>query len=138
MTHTTVKKNREFLHLTIQKLRITLLIYDFNRYFQPWYYPSYHYHHMLDPVLSPSTELAGFRMVIVFTAPRHFVRSHISSSPVYFSSSHSLIAFSTFVLVFLFLYYRSLQILNRSLSHSHLLTQNMTLPLHTTCFNHPI
>ena len=27
------------------------------------------YHHMLDPVLP--TELAGFRMVIVFTTPRH-------------------------------------------------------------------
>ena len=33
---------------------------------------------MLDPVLSPSTELAGFGMVIVFTTPRHFVRLHAS------------------------------------------------------------
>ena len=33
----------------------------------------FHHHHKLDPILSPSTELAGFRMVIVFTTPRHFV-----------------------------------------------------------------
>ena len=36
-------------------------------------------YHMLDPVFSLSTEWAGFCMVIVFTIPRHFVRSHASS-----------------------------------------------------------
>ena len=46
---------------------------------------------MLDPVFSPSTELAGFRMVIVFTIPRHFVRSHASSFP----SPFFFISFST-------------------------------------------
>ena len=44
----------------------------------------HHLHHMLDPIFSPSTELAGFRMVIVFTIPRHFVRSHASSFPSQF------------------------------------------------------
>ena len=40
----------------------------------------------LDPVLSLSMELAGFRMVIVFTTPCHFVRSHASlfTSPFFF------------------------------------------------------
>ena len=33
----------------------------------------YHHHHMLNPVLSPSTQLAEFLEVIVFTTPRHFV-----------------------------------------------------------------
>ena len=51
---------------------------------------NYH-HHMLDPVLSTSTELAGLRIVIVFTTPRHFVRSHASS----FTSSFFFISFST-------------------------------------------
>ena len=46
---------------------------------------------MLDPVLSPSMELARFHMVIVFTKPRHFVRSHASS----FTSPFFFIAFST-------------------------------------------
>ena len=49
------------------------------------------HHHMLDPVLSPSTELAGFRMVIVFTTPCHFVRSLASSFP----SPFFVISFST-------------------------------------------
>ena len=49
-------------------------------------------YHMLDPVFSPSTELAGFRMVIVFTIPRHFVRSHASSFP----SPFFFISFSTY------------------------------------------
>ena len=48
-------------------------------------------YHMLDPVFSPSTELAGFRMVIVFTISRHFVRSHASSFP----SPFFFISFST-------------------------------------------
>ena len=43
-------------------------------------------------------------------------------SPLHFSSSHSLPAFSTFVSVFLFLYYHSLQISKPSLSHFHLLS----------------
>ena len=46
---------------------------------------------MLDPILSPSTELAGLHMVIVFTTPRHFVRSHASSFP----SPFFFISFST-------------------------------------------
>ena len=41
-------------------------------------------------------------------------------SPVHFSSSHSPLAFSTFVSVFL--YHRLLQILKPMLSHSHLLS----------------
>ena len=45
-----------------------------------------------------------------------------SLSPVHFSSSHSRLAFSTFVLVFLFLYYLSLQISKPSLLHFHLLS----------------
>ena len=49
------------------------------------------HHHMLDPVLFPLTELAGFYMVIVFTTPRHFVRSHASS----FTSPFFFISFST-------------------------------------------
>ena len=77
---------------------------------------------MLDLVLSPSTELTGFRLVIVFTTPRHFVRSYASSSPVHFSSSHSLLSFSTFVLVFL--YYRSLQVSKPSLSHFYLSSEH--------------
>ena len=51
----------------------------------------FHHHFMLDPVLSLLTELAGFRMVIVFTTPRHFVRSHASS----FTSPFFFISFST-------------------------------------------
>ena len=43
-------------------------------------------------------------------------------SPVHFSSSHSLPAFSTFISIFLFLYYHSLQISKPSLSHFHLLS----------------
>ena len=39
----------------------------------------HHHYHMLDLALFPSTELAGFRMVIVFTTPRRFVRSHAFS-----------------------------------------------------------
>ena len=46
---------------------------------------------MLDPVLSLSTELAGFRAVIFFTTPRHFVRSYASSFP----SPFFFISFST-------------------------------------------
>ena len=38
------------------------------------------HHLILDPVLSPSTELTGFRMVIVFTTPRHFDLSHVSGA----------------------------------------------------------
>ena len=41
--------------------------------------------------------------------------------PVYFSSSHSLLAYSAFVSVFLFFYYRPLQISKLSLSYFHLL-----------------
>ena len=48
-------------------------------------------YHMLDPIISPSTELTEFRMVIVFTIPRHFVRSHASSFP----SPFFFISFST-------------------------------------------
>ena len=48
-------------------------------------------YHMLNAVFSPSTELARFRLVIVFTIPRHFVRSHASS----FSSPFFFISFST-------------------------------------------
>ena len=36
-----------------------------------------YHHHMLGSVLSPSTELAGFCMVFVFTTPSYFVRSHV-------------------------------------------------------------
>ena len=48
-------------------------------------------YHMLDPVLSTSTELAGFRMVIVFTMPCHFIRLHASSfpSPFFFISFYT-------------------------------------------------
>ena len=62
---------------------------------------------MLDPVLSPSTELARFHMDLVFTMPRHFVRSHASSfpSPFFFISFST--CFSSFVSVSLFLYYRA-------------------------------
>ena len=60
-------------------------------------------HHLnLDPVLSPSTGLAGFRIVIVVTTPRHFLRSHASSFTSLFFIIHSLLVFSTFVLVFLY------------------------------------
>ena len=78
---------------------------------------------MLDPVLSLSTELAGFCMVTLFTTLCHFTCDDDDEdmhplSPVYFSSSHSLLAFSRFVLVFL--YYCSLQISKPSLSLFHL------------------
>ena len=43
-------------------------------------------------------------------------------SPVHFSSSHSLLAFSTFASVLLFLNYSSLQISKPSLSHFHVLS----------------
>ena len=45
-----------------------------------------HTHHMLDPVLSQSTKLARFRMVIVFTTPCHVVRSNASFFTSHFSS----------------------------------------------------
>ena len=51
----------------------------------------HHHHHILDPVLFPSTDLHGFRLVIVFTTPCHFVRSHASS----FTSPFFFISFST-------------------------------------------
>ena len=46
------------------------------------------HHHMLDPILFPLTELAGFCMIIVFTTSCHFIRSHASSftSPFFFIS----------------------------------------------------
>ena len=69
--------------------------------------------------LSSSTELARFRMVIVFPRLAILFDHMHPLSPVHFSSSHSLLAFSTFVSVFL--YYRSLQISKPSLSHFHLL-----------------
>ena len=56
---------------------------------------SCHHHQMLDPILSPSTELAGFRMVIVFITPHHVVRSHASS----FISPFFFISFSTYRLL---------------------------------------
>ena len=63
--------------------------------------------------------------------PRQFVRSHASSSPVHFSISHSLLSFSTFVSVFLFLYYSLLQIKKPSLSHFHLLSVKHDHTTHT-------
>ena len=48
-------------------------------------------HHIVDPVLFPSTELAEFHIVIVFNMPRHFVQSHASS----FTSPYFFISFST-------------------------------------------
>ena len=53
--------------------------------------PSKSSYHMLDLVFSPSTELAQFRIVIVFTILRHFVRSDASSFP----SPFFFISFST-------------------------------------------
>ena len=55
---------------------------------------------MLDPVLSPSTGLVGFRMVIVFTTPCHFVRSHafflfFHSHLASFSTPFFFVSFST-------------------------------------------
>ena len=46
---------------------------------------------LLDRLLSPPTELDGFRMVIIFTTLRHFVRLHASSHQSIFL--HSLLAF---------------------------------------------
>ena len=45
----------------------------------------HHHQHMLDPILSPSTELAGFRMVIVFLAIS-FDHVHPFPSPLFFIS----------------------------------------------------
>ena len=88
---------------------------------------------MLEQVSSPSTELAGFRTVIVFTTPRHFVRSHASS----FTSPFFFISFSTcFFHVCFGLPLSQLPLTSKpSLSHFHFFPQNMTVPPHTTCFS---
>ena len=79
-------------------------------------------------MLSPSTELTGFRMVIVVTTPRHFVRSSTSSFTtsficcLFWSSSTTVhFKFQAFTITF-FIFF----------------LQNMTVPLHATCFRHPI
>ena len=92
---------------------------------------AHHHYHMLDPVLPPSTELAGFRIVIVFTTSRHFVRSHASSFTSQFFFISFFTCFSTFVSVFLFLYYYSLQISKPSLSHFYLLSSKYAKNLTT-------
>ena len=71
--------------------------------------------------MSPSTELAGFRMVIVFTTPRHFVRSRASSfpSPFFFISFCTCFFHVCFGLPLPLL---PLQISKPSLSHFHLLS----------------
>ena len=57
----------------IKKLQKTLLKWTFSAYRTEVHFQKieYHHHHLLlDPVLSQSTKLAGFRMVIVLTTPR--------------------------------------------------------------------
>jgi len=49
-----------------------------------------HHRFSFDPVSSPSTELAGFRMVMDFTTSRHLSRLHTSS----FTSTFLFISFS--------------------------------------------
>ena len=77
-------------HPKLKKITVFLIEISFC---EVWYmlhvsFRNHHYHHMLDPVLSTLTELAGFRMVIDITMPRQFVRSHASSftSPFFFIS----------------------------------------------------
>ena len=88
------------------------------------------HHHMLDPVLPHrqiwpdsvwSSSLPNLAIL--------FDHMHHPLTPVHFSSSHSILALSTFVLAFLFLYYCSLQILKLSLSHFHLLSSKLALAL---------
>ena len=90
---------------------------------------------MLDPVLSPSTELAGFRMVIVFTTPRNFVRSHASSitSPFFFIFILYLVFPRLFRSSSLFAHFKL-----QSFPYHILIffSQNMTVPPHTTSFSH--
>ena len=78
---------------------------------------SSHHHLIFNSLFFSLTELSGFRMVIVFTTPRHFVQSHAScfTSQFFFSSS-STCFFLGFVLFF---YYPALQI-SEPLSHFHL------------------
>ena len=96
-------------------------------------------YHMLDPVFSPSTELAGFRMVIVFTIPSHLVRSHASSFP----SPFFFISFSTCVFPRMFRSSSSSTTTHFKFQslHYHIFIffpQNMTVPPYTACFSHPI
>ena len=74
-------------------------------------------YHMLDPVLPRRRSWPDFMWSL--SLPRLAISfNHMHPLfPVHFSSSHSLLAFSTFVSVFLFLYYHSLQISKASLSH---------------------
>ena len=62
--------------------------------------PNQH-HLILDPVLFPSTELTGFSMVIVFTTPRRFARSHAFSctSPFFFTSFSTSFIYACFGLL---------------------------------------
>ena len=71
--------------------------------------------------------LAGFRMAIDFTKPRHFVRSHACSftTPFFFISS-STCFFFTFVSVVLFFCYPALQIPKPN--DFIFFSQNMTVP----------
>ena len=116
-----------------KKLKIYL-----NIYWNMFVNIRYHHHFMLDPVLSPLTELAGFRMVIVFTTPHHFVQLHASS----FTSPFFFISFST-------LFPRLFRSSSSSTTahfkvqsvHYHIFIifpQNMTVPPHATSISHPI
>ena len=109
-----------------------------------------HHHLVLDSVSSPRRSWPAF--VWSLSLPRLAILFHNTHplSPVHFSSSHFLLAFSTFVSVFLFLYSTTAYFKFQSL-HYHVfiffpylttnhrtLPQNMTVPPHTTCFSHPI
>ena len=109
-------------------------------------FPStYHHHHMLDPVLSPSTELAGFRMVIVRAV---FVWS--LSLPTLPFCAITCILFSQSIFLHLILYFFFPRLFRSSSTTTHFkfqslhyhififFPQNITLPLYTASFSHPI
>ena len=106
----------------------------------------FHLHFMLDPVLSPSTELAGFRMVVCL----HHASPFCLITCILFLQSIFFISFSTCFFHVCFglplpllpltskfkaLYHFKVQ----SLYHIFIFfPQNITVPSHTTSFSHPI
>ena len=94
---------------------------------------SSHHHLILNPVLSPSTEMAGFCIVIVFAMPCHLVRIHASS----FTSQFLFILYLIFSGLFRSSSYSPTAHFKFQSLHYHIFNffpQNMNVPPYTTVF----
>ena len=96
----------------------------------------YHHHLLLDPILFLSAELAKFVRSSCLPWLAILLHHMHPLSPQHFSLFYSVVAFSTFVLVFL--YYHALQISKLSTLHYHIFIFFPQIPPLTTFFSHPI